>query len=177
MGHGGFSPRARSGDRTGSSIRHYRSGADAHRGGEQFVRPNPRREVVGPRDDDELVERQLSRERIEPRGDLCDVGATEMVLDKWYHFVGVHDHPHLKLYVNGKHDKTTTFDTAWKSDDHAVGIGNQSQFPERGRQWDGLLDEARVLSVPKDEHWIKLDYESQKEDQRFLTFGPPQQRQ
>ena len=27
----------------------------------------------------------------------------------------------------------------------------------------GGLDEARVLKVPKDEHWIKLDYESQRE--------------
>jgi len=48
-------------------------------------------------------------------------------------------------------------------------IGNQSQFPDRGLAWDGILDEARVYNVPKNEHWIKLDYESQREGQHFLT--------
>ena len=46
-----------------------------------------------------------------------------------------------------------------------------SQVPQRGRQWDGMLDEARVLNIPKDEHWIKLDYESQRGGQKFYTFG------
>ena len=59
----------------------------------------------------------------------------------------------------------------WKSDDYPVGFGNQSQFPEKGRWWDGLLDEARLMEVVKDDHWIKLDYESQREGQQFLTFG------
>ena len=56
------------------------------------------------------------------------------------------------------------------------GIGNQSQFPQRGRQWDGLLDEARFLNVVKDDHWIKLDYESQRDGQKLVTFGKPQAR-
>jgi hypothetical protein len=37
-----------------------------------------------------------------------------------------------------------------------------------------MLDEARILSIPKDEHWIKLDYESQRPGQQFLTFGEVQ---
>jgi hypothetical protein len=117
----------------------------------------------------ELVE--ICVERLTPKGDLCDVGTTDMVLDTWFHFVGVHDHPQVMLYVNGRLDKLETFNSEWKTDDHPVGIGNQSQFPDKGRSWDGVLDEARVLSVPKDEHWIKLDFESQKENQRFLTFS------
>jgi hypothetical protein len=71
-------------------------------------------------------------------------------------------------------DKEEKFDSPWTSGDHPVGIGNQSQFPDRGRQWDGVLDEARVIGAVKDEHWIKLDYESQREGQRFVTFGSPQ---
>ena len=51
-----------------------------------------------------------------------------------------------------------------------------AQFPDRGRQWDGVLDEARVLNVVKDEHWIKLDYESRREGQKFLTFGKTESR-
>ena len=106
-----------------------------------------------------------------PRADLCVVGKTDMVAGKWFHLVGVHDHPRARLYVNGVLDKEVTFDVQWTSGDHPVGIGNQSQFPQQGRSWDGLLDEARVMNVVKDEHWIKLDYESQREGQKFLTVG------
>jgi hypothetical protein len=109
-----------------------------------------------------------------PRGDLCVVGKTDMVAGKWFHFVGVHDYPRAKLYVNGVLEAVETFDVNWKSDDYPVGFGNQSQFPQQGRHWDGWLDEARVLEVVKDEHWIKLEYESQREGQKFLSFGKTQ---
>jgi hypothetical protein len=68
-------------------------------------------------------------------------------------------------------DKSSTFDVNWISGDHPVGIGNQSQFPEKGRQWDGVLDEARALNVAKDDHWIKLDFESQREGSKLLSHG------
>ena len=107
-----------------------------------------------------------------PKGDLCVFGPFDMQTNQWYHFVGVHDYPKARIYVNGVLDKEATFaDIEWTSGDHPVGIGNQSQFPQRGRQWDGMLDEARVMKVPKDEHWIKLDYESQREGQKFYMFG------
>ena len=106
-----------------------------------------------------------------PRGDLCAIGRTDMKLDTWYHFVGVHDFPHVKLYVNGALEMVHRYDVPWTSGDHPVGIGNQSQFPDKGRQWDGVLDEARVMNVAKDAHWIKLDYESQREGQKLVVFG------
>lgn len=116
----------------------------------------------------ELVEICVERT---PKGDLCGIGKVDMALDTWYHFVGVHDFPFAKLYVNGELDSATKFDEPWTSGDHPVGIGNQSQFPGKGRSWDGVLDEARVLNVAKDAHWIKLDFESQRAGQKFLTFG------
>jgi hypothetical protein len=121
----------------------------------------------------DLVEICVERE---PRGDLCAIGRTDMKLDTWYHFVGVHDHPHVKLYVNGRLEMVDRYDLPWTSGDHPVGIGNQSQFPDRGRQWDGVLDEARVMNVAKDTHWIKLDYESQREAQLLLKFGATHRR-
>jgi len=111
-----------------------------------------------------------------PSGDLCVFGPTDMVLDKWFLVVAVHDFPKAKIYVNGVLDKEDTFDVNWISGDHPVGIGNQTQFPEKGRQWDGWLDEARVLNVVKDDHWLKLDYESQKEGSKLLVFGKTQER-
>jgi hypothetical protein len=82
----------------------------------------------------------------------------------------------VKLYVNGRLETVETIDSEWASEDQPVGIGNQSQFPDRGRSWDGILVETRVMRVPKDDHWIKLDYESQREGQRFLTFGKMRKR-
>jgi hypothetical protein len=109
-----------------------------------------------------------------PKADLCVVGKTDMLLGQWYHFTGVHDHPRALYYVNGVFEAEETFPSEWVSGDWPVGIGNQSQFPDRGRSWDGMLDEARILNVPKDEHWAKLDYESQRPGQQFLTFGEVQ---
>ena len=40
------------------------------------------------------------------------------------------------------------------------------------REWDGILDEARVLKVARDANWVKLEFESQKEGAKFLSFGP-----
>jgi hypothetical protein len=112
-----------------------------------------------------------------PNADLCVPGRTDMVTGKWFQVVAVHDFPRAKLYVNGVLDKSDTFDVNWVSGDgHPVGIGNQSQFPEKGRQWDGWLDEARVLNVAKDDNWLKLDYESQKEGSKLLVFGKTQER-
>jgi hypothetical protein len=111
-----------------------------------------------------------------PNADLCVPGKTDMVTGQWFQVVAVHDFPRAKLYVNGVLDKSDTFDVNWISGDHPVGIGNQTQFPEKGRQWDGWLDEARVLNVPKDDHWLKLDYESQKEGSKLLVFGKTQER-
>ena len=39
------------------------------------------------------------------------------------------------------------------------------------REWDGILDEARV-QVARDANWVKLEFESQKDGSKFLSFGP-----
>jgi hypothetical protein len=122
----------------------------------------------------ELLE--MCIEKPPPNGDLCVVGKTDMATDKWFLVAAVHDFPRAKFYVNGVLEKADTFDVNWNSGEHPVGIGNQSQFPEKGRQWDGVLDEARALNVAKDDHWMKLDYESQREGSKLLSFGKTQER-
>jgi Concanavalin A-like lectin/glucanases superfamily/Domain of unknown function (DUF2341) len=111
-----------------------------------------------------------------PNADLCVVGKTDMAPGQWFHVVAVHDFPKAKIYVNGVLEKADTFDVNWISGDHPVGIGNQSQFPEKGRQWDGILDEARALNVSKNDDWIKLDYESQREGSKLLIYGKLEER-
>ena len=132
-----------------------------------------RLQKFGPRDwhdpKADLVE--MCVEGASPKADLCVVGTTDAIPGQWFHYVAVHDYPEARLYVNGVLEAVDTFEVNWTSGDHPVGIGNQSQFPDRGRFWDGVLDEARVLNVPKDAHWIKLDYESQRDGSRLLDFG------
>jgi hypothetical protein len=64
---------------------------------------------------------------------------------------------------------------AWKTaGDEPVTIGNNEKTPgsnSRSRSFDGMLDEARILSEPRDANWAKLDFESQKEGSNLLQFA------
>ena len=111
-----------------------------------------------------------------PNADLCVVGKTDLVPGQWFQVAAVHDFPRAKIYVNGVLEKVDTFDVNWISGEHPVGIGNQSQFPEKGRSWDGVLDEARAMNVSKNDDWMKLDYESQREGSKLLVFGKAEEK-
>jgi hypothetical protein len=104
--------------------------------------------------------------------DMCPVkpGNFDVAIGKWTLITAVHDHPKLTLYLNGVEEKSLTANEVWKSDaTKPVSIGNNSSALKRA--FDGLIDEARVLNVAKDVNWIKLDFESQKEGSKLLTFG------
>ncbi|HET7722964.1 MAG TPA: DUF2341 domain-containing protein, partial [Acidimicrobiales bacterium] len=105
--------------------------------------------------------------------DLCPVKpgtGTDVAIGKWSLIHAVHDHPRLILYVNGVQEATISANEAWKSDaTRPVSIGNNSSALRRA--FDGLLDEARVINVAKDANWVKLDFESQKEGSKFVSFA------
>jgi hypothetical protein len=117
--------------------------------------------------------KHISEICVEAAGDLCAVnpgGGTDVAPNKWLHLVGVHDHPKMSYYVNGVLEKSLSDNGAWKSDaTKPVQIGANSS--SQTRSFDGLLDEARIMGVPKDLNWVKLEFESQKEGQKFVTFG------
>jgi hypothetical protein len=99
---------------------------------------------------------------------------SDVAPNKWWHWVAVINDPTLTLYLNGVLEMTVTSGN-WKSDpQYAVGVGANSQIG--GRSWDGYLDEARVMGVSKDASWAKLEYESQREAQKFSVLGSTQQR-
>ena len=109
--------------------------------------------------------------------DVCPVNrgptATDCKLGSWYHILAVHDYPRTRFYVNGKLDAELTNNGTWTADNQAsVTIGtNPTSGQRNNRSFDGLLDEARLMLVTKDEHWIKLEYESQREGQKFSSFA------
>ena len=77
----------------------------------------------------------------------------------------------LVLFINGRRAAGTT--AGGKHIALPFGIGNQSL---RGRERDqkgfnGILDEVRVMPVERNESWAKLDYETQNEGSKVLSFG------
>ena len=96
-----------------------------------------------------------------------------LVTEEWLHFMLVLDEPTMTLYINGERNSSAS-SGGWAQGDHDLGIGNQTQALGGRRQWDGILDEARVMHGAKSEAWAKLEFESQKESPTLLTFGETQ---
>jgi hypothetical protein len=93
-----------------------------------------------------------------------------LVTNEWLHFMVVFEEPAMKLYVNGQLNASESAGP-WNKGDHDLGIGNQTQHLAGRRQWDGILDEARVMQGARSASWAKLDYESQRPTPPLLTFG------
>ncbi len=87
----------------------------------------------------------------------------------WVHLAIMQNKSRLSFFLNGK--QVASSGSTGTASPHALGIGQQSQYNEK-RHWDGIVDEARVFSTEKGADWIKLDFESQKEGSKFLSFGP-----
>jgi hypothetical protein len=108
-----------------------------------------------------------------PKYHLCayNFAGQALVTREWLHFMVVYEEPSMKLYINGKLNATESAGP-WEKGAHDLGIGNQTQHLEKGRrQWDGILDEARVMQGARSESWARLDYESQRESPTLLQFG------
>jgi hypothetical protein len=108
-----------------------------------------------------------------PKYHLCayNFAGQALVTKEWLHFMVVYEEPSMKLYINGKLNASESAGP-WEKGVHDLGIGNQTQHLEKGRrQWDGILDEARVMHGVRTESWAKLDYESQRESPTLLRFG------
>lgn len=96
------------------------------------------------------------------------------VTEQWLHFMVVLDEPNMRLYINGNLNAMGS-GQSWNQGDHPLGIGNQTQFDGR-RQWDGIIDEARVMQAARSAGWAKLDFETQKAEQKALTYGASEPR-
>lgn len=92
------------------------------------------------------------------------------VTEQWLHFMVVLDDPQMILYINGELSSMGT-GSGWNQGTHPLGIGNQTQLLGARRQWDGTLDEARVMQAARSASWAKLDFETQKAMQKAVTYG------
>jgi biopolymer transport protein ExbB len=98
------------------------------------------------------------------------------VVNKWTHYLIVQDTKNLTLYIDGKKAASTESFNQNSPNGFAIAHNYQSdKDPLKGkREWDGIFDEARVMSVAKDPSWILLEFESQKEGSKFLSYGEAQ---
>jgi hypothetical protein len=101
---------------------------------------------------------------------IYDFEHQPLVTEEWLHFMLVLEEPAMTLYINGELNAEGT-GTGWNQGNHPLGIGNQTQFDGR-RQWDGIIDEARVMQAARSPSWAKLDYESQRPGQTSVVLGP-----
>ena len=107
-----------------------------------------------------------------PKYHLCayNFAGQALVTQQWLHFMVVLEEPSMKLYINGQLNASESAGP-WEKGIHDLGIGNQTQHLGARRQWDGVLDEARVMHGARSASWAKLDYESQRESPTLLRFG------
>ena len=88
--------------------------------------------------------------------------------------VATQDLKTLTLYVDGK--RAASAGSFNQNGPHGFAISHNMQANSDAlkgtREWDGIFDEARVMSVLKDANWALLDFESQKEGSKFLSVGP-----
>ena len=71
-----------------------------------------------------------------------------LVTKEWLHFMVVFEEPGMKLYINGELNATESAGP-WNKGEHDLGIGNQTQHLGGRRQWDGILDEARIMQAAR----------------------------
>jgi hypothetical protein len=95
---------------------------------------------------------------------------------KWVHYTIVQTLTKLTLYVDGK--QAASAGSFGKTGMHGFAISHNMQSDKdelKGkREWDGMIDEARVMVGAKDASWVQLDFESQREGTKLVSFGPTQ---
>jgi hypothetical protein len=63
---------------------------------------------------------------------------------KWHHVAGVYDGWRIALFVDGQLDASCEASGQIQINDYPVVIGDNAE--ERGRQWNGLIDDVRIYS-------------------------------
>jgi hypothetical protein len=99
----------------------------------------------------------------------CVVSKATVATDKWFHFMVVYKQPTIQLYIDGQLDGMRS-EGIWQTAENPIGLGNQTQF-NGNRYWDGILDEARVMTGERSADWSKLDYGTQRPMQTVVTYG------
>lgn len=103
----------------------------------------------------------------------CGIGKA-MDLKKWTLITLRRTGGKFYLYMNGAQVSSGSAGNRTKK--VPLGFGEMTEwytYPGEQRSWEGILDEARVMNKAMSVDWVKLDYESQRPDSKFLAFAKP----
>jgi len=78
-------------------------------------------------------------------------------LNKWSHLAGTYDGSNVKLYINGKLVKSTSWSFSIGSTDRPLFIGNHGDESFLDRPFIGSIDEVRVWDIARTEAEIKAN--------------------
>jgi hypothetical protein len=92
-----------------------------------------------------------------------DVGPNE-----WFHLAFVVRGKAIEYYINGALEVKEGPGNV-SSGTEILTIGNNA---DRNRSFDGVVDEARISNTPRSADWVKLEYENQRPDSKFVTVEP-----
>ena len=95
-------------------------------------------------------------------------GGDISVFNAWYFVTGTYDGATLKIYLNGSlvNSKAVTGQIDSSGADLTLGwydVGTEKTL--------GKIDECRIMKTAQSADWIKLNYENQKANGAFITFG------
>jgi hypothetical protein len=98
-------------------------------------------------------------------------GSTTLVAGTWYYVAATYESTiGLIGYINASVDATDIprlpLNTVWTG---VVRIGNDPI--SASREWNGIIDEARVSSVARSANWITTEFNNQNAPGTFITLG------
>ncbi|HJZ38965.1 MAG TPA: DUF2341 domain-containing protein, partial [Bacteroidales bacterium] len=87
----------------------------------------------------------------------------------WHYIVGTYDGTNSKLFIDGVLDASGTGGGNISLGNYNVAIGENLQAT--GRYFDGIIDEARVLSATRSLEWIQTEYNNQRIGSTFYIIS------
>jgi hypothetical protein len=101
-------------------------------------------------------------------GDSSIETISRVPLQQWVYVAGTFDGSSLRLYFNGAKEIDVPFSGAIVQNSKDVYIGELETSPEQ--RFCGKIDEIRIATVARSAGWVKLCYETQKQNSAVLVF-------
>jgi Concanavalin A-like lectin/glucanases superfamily/Domain of unknown function (DUF2341) len=101
-------------------------------------------------------------------GDSSIETISRVPLQQWVYVTGTFDGSSLRLYFNGAKETDVPFSGAIVQNSKDVYIGELETSPEQ--RFCGKIDEVRISTVARGAGWVKLCYETQKQNSAVLVF-------
>lgn len=104
------------------------------------------------------------------QGDSSIETSSTVPLHTWCHVAGTYDGSRVKLYFNGSLETDVPFSGTIIQNSSDVYLGKLETSPND--RFNGLIDEVRISRIAQNADWVKLCYESQRQNSTFVLYVP-----